>query len=116
MYKVFFLHTTAYNIWATTGTSANDPRSKLVNNQPVILKAYPGNNMYTIQDLSKTLGEGNIYYIAICARGDNVTNVTKVVNYFDVIEVNSSGKVTSILAHLHILKNLNGKRNRDKLL
>jgi hypothetical protein len=91
--------TTAYNIWATTGTSANDPRSKLVNNQPVILKAYPGNNMYTIQDLSKTLGEGKyILHSDFVLERDNVTNVTKVVNYFDVIEVNSSGKVTSILA------------------
>ena len=87
---------TAYAIWATTGTGANDPRSKLVNNQPYVLKVYPGNNIYTIQDLSNTLGEGK-YVIHSDFIIQRDVNQTKVDSYFDVIEVNSDGKTTSIL-------------------
>ena len=92
---------TAYAIWATTGTGTNDPRSKLVNNQPYVLKVYPGNNIYTIQDLSTTLGQGK--YV-IHSDFTIEFNTKKVYNYFDVIEVNSDGKTTSILETFKIMQ------------
>jgi len=92
---------TAYAIWATTGTGTNDPRSKLVNNQPYVLKVYPGNNIYTIQDLSTTLGQGKYVTHSDWTLQRDI-NQTKIDNYFDVIEVNSDGKTTSILGTFKI--------------
>jgi len=80
-----------YYVWATTGTSSDEPASEVTwDGKPFYLEAFVGNNMYISSDLSRKLGSGKylLYNESLGVRTRT-----------DIIEVNSDGKVTSILAN-----------------